>query len=205
MPDRRRCFRAGEPQGSPHRHDDGPRLRSRPRPPSRLTLPRNPSTWQGRSSSEEVWRYSQNFIDGLLQTPEYAAAFLELGPKATEQSVKQQVEFRRARQDRVNREDSPTKLRVVLDEAALRRKVGGTDATRDQIRHLVELAERPSITIQVVPFDAGAYPGMQSPFTCCGSPSDSTTCMPSTWRTSAARSRWSVPLTSSTTSGSSSG
>ncbi len=116
------------------------------------------------SDAAEVWRYSPNFIDGLLQTPEYAAAFLELGEKVTEQSVKQQAEFRRARQDRVNREDDPAKLRVVLDEAALRRKVGGTDVLRDQIRHLVELAERPNITIQVVPFDAGAYVGMQSPF-----------------------------------------
>ncbi|MEV0700779.1 helix-turn-helix transcriptional regulator [Saccharopolyspora sp. NPDC050389] len=116
------------------------------------------------SDAEEVWRYSPNFIDGLLQTPEYAAAFLELVPKATEKIIKQQVDFRRARQDRVNREDSPTKLRVVLDEAALRRTVGGVDAMRDQIGHLVELAERPNITIQVVPFDAGAYLGMQSPF-----------------------------------------
>ncbi|MGW3468908.1 DUF5753 domain-containing protein [Saccharopolyspora sp. NPDC000995] len=106
-------------------------------------------------------------VDTLIRlplTPEYAAASLELVPKVTEQSINQQVEFRRPGQDRVKWGRRPDELRVALDEAALRRKGGGTDAMLDQIRHLLEPAERTNITNQVVAFDVGAYLGMHSPF-----------------------------------------
>lgn len=116
------------------------------------------------SDADELWNYSTTFVDGLLQTPSYAEAFFELQPNGAGQGVQRQVELRRARQERVNRAHHPTKLHVVLDEAALHREVGGVDVMRDQLRSLVTAAGRPNITIQVMPYSAGAYLGAQTPF-----------------------------------------
>jgi transcriptional regulator with XRE-family HTH domain len=116
------------------------------------------------SDADELWNYSPTFIDGLLQVPGYTDAFLALRPDGGRQGVDRLAELRQARQEHVNRQAKPIKLRSVLDEAALRRNVGGTDVMRDQLKYLIEVAQQPNITIQVVPFEAGAYPGMQSPF-----------------------------------------
>src|SRR5207248_8750009 len=74
------------------------------------------------------------------------------------------VELRQARQSQLDRSDAAL-LYVVMNEAVIRRQVGGSDVMRDQIRHLADMAERPNITIQVLPFQAGAHPGMRCPFT----------------------------------------
>lgn len=114
------------------------------------------------SDAEELWYYSPLVVDGLLQTPAYAAAFFEIEPGTSQ--PERAIELRRARQDRVNRDAHPTQLHVVLDEAAVRRMVGGVDVMREQLRYLVEAADKPNITIQVMPFSAGAHLGLQSPF-----------------------------------------
>jgi hypothetical protein len=67
------------------------------------------------------------------------------------------------RQELLDRE-TPPKLHVVLNEAVLRRQVGGVKVMREQLAHLVEMAKRPNVTVQVLPFRAGAHPAMTSSF-----------------------------------------
>lgn len=116
------------------------------------------------SDADELRNYSLVYVDGLLQTPEYAEAFLSLRPDDAGDTVGRAVELRQARQQRLLQDDNPPSLHVVLDEAALRRHVGGVEVMREQLRHLVAMAERPNITLQVVPFEAGAYAGAQNLF-----------------------------------------
>lgn len=116
------------------------------------------------SDAEELWNYSPSVIDGLLQTSEYAEAFFELGPDSTGCDLQRSIDLRQARQNRLHRDTSPTKLHAVLDEAAVRRVVGGTRVMREQLHYLVEAANRPNITVQILPFAAGAQPGLLGPF-----------------------------------------
>jgi transcriptional regulator with XRE-family HTH domain len=111
---------------------------------------------------------SRNFqpliVPGLLQTEEYARIMLsQLRTDLPEEGVASLVEVRMRRQELLDREDSPL-LFFVLDEAATRRLVGGRDVMRRQLRRLAELASRPRITIEVLPFSAGAHEGMEGSF-----------------------------------------
>jgi transcriptional regulator with XRE-family HTH domain len=111
---------------------------------------------------------SRNFqplmIPGLLQTEEYARIMLsQLKTGLPDKGVDSLVEVRMRRQELIDRQDSPL-LFFILDEAATRRLVGGRDVMRGQLRRLTELAARPRITIEVVPFSAGAHEGMQGSF-----------------------------------------
>ncbi|MBQ0926273.1 helix-turn-helix transcriptional regulator [Saccharopolyspora endophytica] len=117
------------------------------------------------SDADELWNYSPIVVDGLLQTPEYAQAMFGVRASAVdEQTLQRSIGLRKARQDRVNCEKNPTRLHVVLDEAALRRAVGGEEVLRNQLRYLVTMAAKPNMTIQVMPFAAGAHLGLQTPF-----------------------------------------
>ncbi|MFE9371087.1 helix-turn-helix domain-containing protein [Streptomyces sp. NPDC006711] len=112
-------------------------------------------------------------VPGLLQTPAYAravtrAALGGLAPK----EVDSLVEVRIARQ-LVLRADPPLMLSAVLDEAVLRRRVGGPATMREQLRHLVELAALPQVRLQVIPFHYGGYVGLTGPFTMFSFPANS--------------------------------
>jgi hypothetical protein len=69
-----------------------------------------------------------------------------------------------SRQDLVTRSTDRVNLVAVLDEAVLRRQVGGPGAMQDQLRHLIAMTELPNVVIHVLPFAAGAHPGMEGPF-----------------------------------------
>jgi transcriptional regulator with XRE-family HTH domain len=99
---------------------------------------------------------------GILQTADYVAALHAdvVGPPRMLRDV---VSFRMARQRRLDSPDPPH-LHAVMDEAAIRRKVGGPDVWRGQLRHLLEMSLRPTITLQVVPLDAGTHAGLAGPF-----------------------------------------
>ena len=104
-------------------------------------------------------------IPGLLQLRPYALAFSRaLFPNATAEQIERHVEFRMARQTLLL-EDDPPLFEAVLDEAALRRLVGGRRVMRDQPYHLADVTEIPNIILQVIPFDAGEHGGMAGPFT----------------------------------------
>ncbi len=109
--------------------------------------------------------YEVQFVPGLLQTADYARAVFGLGqgPRFAD-TVERRVALRMRRQQLLRRANPP-KLWAVIDEAALRRAVGCTDVMRAQIRHLIDLAEQPNITIEVMPFSAGAHVAAGGPVT----------------------------------------
>jgi transcriptional regulator with XRE-family HTH domain len=109
--------------------------------------------------------YEGQFIPGLLQTDAYLRAVVQ-GAQLAEpaEEVGRRVRLRLARQTLLVREGAP-RLWAVIDEAALRRPVGGREVHRGQLERLVEAAKLPNVTLQVLPFAAGAHPGMVGAFT----------------------------------------
>ncbi|MFC4905825.1 helix-turn-helix domain-containing protein [Actinomadura gamaensis] len=106
-----------------------------------------------------LW-YEPWMIHGLLQTAEYARHVIRSGPgEITDDEIDQRVTVRMERQKLLTGSD-PLRLWAILDEAGLHRMTGGADVMRAQLEHLVELArDLPKLTIQVLPFSAGAHPG----------------------------------------------
>jgi hypothetical protein len=100
-------------------------------------------------------------LPGLLQIPDYIRG---IDTDAPADEVDRIIEIRSARQKRLTDASSPLQLSAVLNEAVLRRDVGGREAMLRQLRHLVELAELPNITIQVLPFATGSHPAMIGSF-----------------------------------------
>jgi hypothetical protein len=111
-----------------------------------------------------VKNYQSILIAGLLQTPEYARAVNEaVIPQPDPERLEEQTEVRLRRQDRLT-QDPPLRFGVILDEAALHRVIGGPAVMEAQLRHLTELSKLPNVTLQVIPFSAGAHPAMDSTF-----------------------------------------
>jgi Domain of unknown function (DUF5753)/Helix-turn-helix domain len=103
--------------------------------------------------------YEIHFVPGLLQTPEYARAVLSSTvPRLTGRDLDRAVTLRLTRQQVIER-DEPLRVWAVVDEAALRRRIGKAATHRTQLEHLVELAERPGIALQVLPTENGLHVG----------------------------------------------
>ncbi len=103
-------------------------------------------------------------IPGLLQTEEYARAVIrQFEERYPAERVDTLVEIRMRRQELLDRADPPL-LFFILDEAVVRRLVGGTAVMRRQVRRLTEIAASPNVTIELVPFSAGVHPGIKGPF-----------------------------------------
>ncbi len=101
--------------------------------------------------------YELQFVPGLLQTEEYARAVVLLGhSRATSAEIDRRVTLRMRRQEVLHREDPP-QLWAVVDEAALRRPIGGTAVMRQQVSALIEATRLPNVRLQVVPFAAGGH------------------------------------------------
>lgn len=105
-------------------------------------------------------------VPGLLQTRDYALAIHQVNGRSllTDDVIADRVELRMARQKILFREKDAPQVRSVIDEAVLRRMVGGPAVMRDQLRRLADLSEQPNIEIQVLPFAVGAHPGVDGPF-----------------------------------------
>lgn len=113
----------------------------------------------------ELRTWQLAFVPGLLQTREYARALAEgNGTWEDPKAIEPFVEARMARQARLTGK-RPLSLRAVLHEGVLRHMVGGRDVMRAQLDHLLEAAQPTNVHLQVVPFEAGAHPGMTSAFT----------------------------------------
>jgi transcriptional regulator with XRE-family HTH domain len=108
--------------------------------------------------------YQAEIVPGLLQTERYATALhrAEL-MNATGEEIEQHVAVRMERQERLKQPDAP-QLWVVLNEAVIRRVVGGREIMHEQMAKLTEAASAPNITLQVLPFSAGAHAAMDSAF-----------------------------------------
>ncbi|MCO5996875.1 helix-turn-helix domain-containing protein [Actinoallomurus rhizosphaericola] len=114
--------------------------------------------------ARSVLNYESSFVPGLLQTEGYARAIIRgVLPEATLAEVDSRVEVRLRRQEVLTRE-SPIRLWAIVGEGALRHCVGGNEVMREQMLRLTEVANKPNITLQVLPFEAGAHPGMLGSF-----------------------------------------
>ena len=108
--------------------------------------------------------YDNQLVPGLMQTGDYAAAVTRAArPWADDDEVERQLAARTTRQALLTTPD-PLQVWAVLDEAVLRRKVGGATTMRAQLHRLAELAAFPNVTLQVLPFDAGAHASMGTSF-----------------------------------------
>lgn len=108
--------------------------------------------------------YGSEWVPGLLQTEAYARAVILAQPRPpSDEEVEGRVAARLARQSILTSED-PTHLWVVLNEAALRRVVGGTTVMREQLEALVDKAALRNVTLQVMPFSRGVHPAMHGAF-----------------------------------------
>jgi transcriptional regulator with XRE-family HTH domain len=108
--------------------------------------------------------YEISVVHGLLQTPQYARAVLsEMFPRHTVEQIDRLVDLRIQRQQRFD-DDPPLELWAILDEAVIRRPVGGRAVMRGQLEHLLKMTARPGLTLQVLPFSCGAHAGHGGPF-----------------------------------------
>ncbi len=115
-------------------------------------------------AASQVRAYEIQFVPGLLQTADYARAVTLLGHAgAPAWEIDRRVRLRMARQAVLTR-PGPPNVWVVLDEAVLRRSLGGVNTMRAQLRHLLTMAERPNVTVQIVPFEAGGHAAAGGPF-----------------------------------------
>jgi transcriptional regulator with XRE-family HTH domain len=109
--------------------------------------------------------FETGLVPGLLQTADYTRAVVRaMRPDVRDQEIERRVSLRMTRQQLVVK-DEPVMLWVVLDEAVLRRPVGGPAVLRGQLLRILERAEFPHVTVQVLPFSAGAHAGLGASFT----------------------------------------
>ncbi|KIR62224.1 transcriptional regulator [Micromonospora sp. Rc5] len=109
--------------------------------------------------------YEVQFVPGLLQTPEYARAVVLLGHRgAGADEIDRRVGLRMQRQELLRR-PRPPQLWAVVDEAALRRPIGGPQVMRDQLTALIEATRAPHVRLQIIPFDAGGHAAAGGAFT----------------------------------------
>ncbi|GAA1107894.1 helix-turn-helix transcriptional regulator [Kribbella jejuensis] len=150
-----------------------------------LTLARqanDPGWWQRYDDLTPAWfhdylglemaadlirTFELQFVPGLLQTPEYAKAVIQLGrqdvplPKA---EVDRLVSLRMSRHEVLTRQ-RPARLWAVLDESVLRRPIGSPQILRNQLEYLIEASRRHNVTLQIIPFDKGGYTATGGAFT----------------------------------------
>jgi transcriptional regulator with XRE-family HTH domain len=150
-------------------------------PPNGHVVPR----WLGHYASLEqgaaaVHTFEPLIVPGLLQTRDYATAVERAGHRtSSDREISQRVAARIARQCVLDREPEPLDVDAVVDESVLQRVTGGRDVMAEQLDHLAGMAQRPNVTVRVLPFDGrvhcaawGAFqlitaPGAAAPFMAC--------------------------------------
>lgn len=122
--------------------------------------------------ASQIRAYESEAIPGLLQTRAYADAITRRGTaERADADVERHIELRMTRQTVLSRDVDPLRLWTVVSEAVLRRVVGSPELMRAQLLHMVEMAQHPKITVQVLPYAHGAHPGMAAgPFQILGFP-----------------------------------
>lgn len=117
------------------------------------------------SAAHAIRQFETLVIPGILQTEEYAGAVIQnyYGEGPGPDQLRALVELRLKRKALLD-SNNPPSFHFILDEAVIIRLVGGASVMRRQLRRMLEVAERPNITVEVVPFSAGLHPGMNGPF-----------------------------------------
>ncbi|MEU8781581.1 helix-turn-helix transcriptional regulator [Streptomyces sp. NPDC048637] len=109
--------------------------------------------------------YEVQFVPGLLQTPDYARAVAQLGhPRSSPEEIERRVQLRVKRQELLAVPDAP-RVWAVIDEASLRRPLGGPEVMAGQLRHLLKMTELPNVTLQIAPFSLGGLAAAGGPIT----------------------------------------
>ncbi|RLK54349.1 helix-turn-helix domain-containing protein [Actinokineospora cianjurensis] len=126
------------------------------------TMPDWHETYVGfEADAKAISVYESELVYGLLQVPSYTravrSAFVD---HIDEAELAKSIAFRQERQQRLDTRQPD--LHVILNEAVVRRPIGDM---REQINHLIEVSQRPYLTLQVLPFAVGPHPGITSPFT----------------------------------------
>lgn len=123
------------------------------------------STYVGlEAEAASISNFDTGIIPGLLQVEGYARAIFQAGdPPLSPDGIQQRIEARIKRQALLTRDDSPL-FHCILDEAALRRPVGGHSVMHKQLTWIIETARLPRVNFQLIPFHVGAHPGLDSNF-----------------------------------------
>jgi hypothetical protein len=117
------------------------------------------------SSAALIRTYEVQFVPGLLQTRDYARSVIMLGHRsAGADEIERRVSLRMTRQELLTRPGTP-RLWVVMDEAALRRPIGGPKVMRAQLESLIEVTKLPNVRLQVMPFESGGHAAAGGAFT----------------------------------------
>lgn len=117
------------------------------------------------ADASAIRTYETQLVPGLLQTPDYAHAVLTAAWVTTEpEEIGRRVAVRMRRQELITTRDKPYQLWAILDEAVLRRTVGGQQVMHAQLTRLAEAARQTNITLQVLPFSTGAHIAMLGTF-----------------------------------------
>jgi transcriptional regulator with XRE-family HTH domain len=129
-------------------------------------LPSGLGSYVGLEAEATALRsYSDRLVHGLLQTAQYCRAVIRAGDhRASEEAVESRVRLRMQRQE-VLRKRRPPLLRSIMDEAAIRRPIGGRATMAAQLRYLIGAATSPDVSVQILPFSLGAHAGVDGRFT----------------------------------------
>lgn len=122
------------------------------------------------AAASSMSHYAALTIPFLFQTSDYARTVLHaIRADLPSDELERRVELRMARQSLLSQNEAPS-FWVVVDEAVLRRQVGGSETMRSQLERLEEMAQLPNVTLQVLPFASGEHAGMDGGFTIIGFP-----------------------------------
>jgi DNA-binding XRE family transcriptional regulator len=118
--------------------------------------------------ASKIREYECEILPGLFQTERYIRALVDAAPPLPpDEEIDRRIAVRLKRQELLKNGDAPD-VWVILNEAAVRREVGGPEVMREQLAHLIEISRLNTVTLQVLPFKAGAHPSMQHGFTLIG-------------------------------------
>ncbi|MEU7095916.1 helix-turn-helix domain-containing protein [Kitasatospora aureofaciens] len=117
------------------------------------------------SDARTVRAWELGWVNGLLQHEDYAAAILAGGRPVSPDTARRLLEVRGRRQNRLLAEDDPLELWAIMDESVLMRPIGDSSVMANQIKHLQIMAERPNVTVQILPRTKGMNPGLRGSFT----------------------------------------
>ncbi|MGK4906518.1 helix-turn-helix domain-containing protein [Streptomyces albus] len=136
-------------------------LSKEPWTPYKAFMPSKMPTYRGLEQDATVMRaWQPAFVYGLFQTEAYARALYQIAKpvdETTSEYIEQNVRLRIERKELITRSEDPLELRVIMDEAAVRRMVGGPDVMLAQYEEIVRLGELDNVTIQILPHDIVTY------------------------------------------------
>lgn len=136
-------------------------LSKEPWMPYKAFMPSRMPTFRGLEQDARVMRaWQPAFVFGLFQTEDYANALYRIAKpvdETTSEYVEQNVRLRLERKELITRSEEPLELRVIMDEAAVRRMVGGPEVMRAQFEEIVKLGELENVTVQILPHDVVTY------------------------------------------------